>query len=101
MTRPLSAAVFGNEKVVEVVLALENESRAATTKQLSQRTGIDHSMVRAVLLRLADAGVLRPLPRAHARGALYYEVAAPAVWERLLALARALLDSQSSSRSSR
>ena len=44
-TRRRSAALFGNEKTVEVVLAL-NEEGAATAQQVAQKTGIPHSLVR-------------------------------------------------------
>jgi DNA-binding transcriptional ArsR family regulator len=68
----VSAKLFGNEKLVEVVLALHAANNTATAQQLAKATGIDHAMVRVVLIRLVDAGLLDALPRANTRAAQYY-----------------------------
>lgn len=89
-TRELSAALFGNEKLVEVVLALGAQQGAATAQQLSKQTGIDHSMVRSVLVRAAKAGVVETLPRVGgSRSPQYYEPTESALWRASLALAQA------------
>lgn len=90
--RRVSSALFGNEKTVEVVRALKESSNTATAQQLSKKTGIDHPMVRIVLLRLRDAGVLTALPRGHARAAQYYEAdPADPAWIHLCSLADAVI----------
>lgn len=38
----VSAKVFGNEKFVEVVCALDAEGSVATAQMIAKRTGIDH-----------------------------------------------------------
>lgn len=97
--RRASAKLFGNEKLVEVVLALEMSSRVATAQQLSERTGIAHSMVRDVLVRLLDAEVLIALPRASSRAPQYYEAREESpVWPNLVSLARALTSAVASER---
>jgi predicted ArsR family transcriptional regulator len=90
-TRERSAALFGNEKLVEVVVALAEQRGAATAQQLSKDTGIDHSMVRSVLLRAVSAGVVETLPRTGgARSPQYYQPTDTDVWRATLALARAV-----------
>lgn len=86
-----SAKVFGNEKLVEVVLALDQAAGVATAQEITRRTGIAHSMVRDVLVRLADAALVRPLPRESTRAAQYYDTREQGeVWTRLVALAHVL-----------
>ncbi|MGH3984306.1 MAG: hypothetical protein ACRDST_16890 [Pseudonocardiaceae bacterium] len=60
--RRVSAKIFGNEKYVEVVCALDAEGSAATAQVIAKRTGIDHPHARDVLVRLAEGGVATPLP---------------------------------------
>lgn len=88
--RQVSAKLLGNEKTVEVVLALAAEANTATAQQLASRTGIGHSLVRDVLVRLADAEVVTVLPRAYSRAALYYEARQGALWDSLCRLAEAI-----------
>jgi hypothetical protein len=91
MTRRNSAKIFGNDKFAEVVCALAGLGGIATAQQVSKRTLIDHSMVRDVLVRLADAGVVGRLPRASTRAAQYYEViTVNEHWDPLLRLATAI-----------
>lgn len=89
--RVVSAKVFGNAKVIEVVLALVDESSVATAKAIAARTGIDHSLVRDVLVRFVAADILQTLPRTAARAPLFY-AADPddAAWQLLVQLARHL-----------
>jgi predicted ArsR family transcriptional regulator len=75
------------------VAALALESGTATAQQVAKRTGIDHSMVRDVLLRLVDSGVVVALPRATSRAPQYYEApAGGSAWLALVHLARLLID---------
>lgn len=90
-TRGLSAAVFGNEKFVEVLLALEGQQGAATAQQLSKVTGIDHSMVRSVLLRQVAGGLVDALPRSGGRRSpQYYQPADADRWDAAVRLAQNL-----------
>jgi DNA-binding GntR family transcriptional regulator len=68
-------------------MALAAESEAATAQQLARRTGIGHSLVRDVLVRLRDAGVVTELPRAYTRAPLYYQVEKGELWTSLRQLA--------------
>lgn len=86
--RRVSAGVFGNEKVVEVVLALEELSSAATAQDLARATGIAHGMVRDVLVRLAGVHLLHAVPKiGGARAPQYYVPADGPGWAKLVALA--------------
>ena len=97
----MSSKLFGNEKLVEVVRALAAEAGVATTQLVARRTGIDHSLARDVLRRLAEAKVVTPLPRANSRAPQYYEVdKSNAVWLNLLSLANAIAETWSEKRSS-
>lgn len=87
--RRQSAALFGNEKVVEVVLALDAvpEPRSATAQQLSVATGIGHSMVRDVLQRLTQAGTLAAMAKVGgSRSAQYYQPVSDELWSHLVAI---------------
>jgi hypothetical protein len=48
----MSASIFGNEKLAEIVLLLEAEDGALLAAELSRRTGFTHSLVMDVLVRL-------------------------------------------------
>ena len=86
--RRRSAALFGNEKVAEVVLVLAQGGAPATAQELSRTTGVGHSMVRDALLRLAAAGVLLSLPKVGGtRSAQYYEPIDGEGWTLLVRLA--------------
>ncbi len=88
-TRRRSAALFGNEKVAEIVLALEAQQGFARLTDVSAATGIVHSMVRPVLARLVEGGVLEALPRrGGSRSEQFFEVCAGAAWTSLLQLCR-------------
>jgi len=101
-TRRLSAALFGNEKVSEVVMAIGDGRRPCTAQELAVRTGIAHSMVRDVLVRLTTAGVLLALPKVGGtRSPQYYEPSDAEAWRHLLALSRWLSLKRSEDRTSR
>jgi len=85
-TRRRSAAIFGNEKTVEVVLALSEEG-----------TGIPHSLVRDALVRLVNGGVVRQVPRiGGSRSPLYYQPTPGNLWAAVLAAAQAVAGPQES-----
>lgn len=89
-TRRRSAALFGNEKAVEVVIAL-NEQGVATAQELHASTGIAYSMVRDALGRLVQGGVVRALPKVgHSRSPQYYQPIEGPLWSALVAGAQAL-----------
>jgi DNA-binding IclR family transcriptional regulator len=91
-TRRLSTAVFGNEKVVEIVLLLEAEQGAVLAAEIARRTGFGHSLVRDVLVRLSRTPAVRALPKTgNLRGPAYYErVADSPLWSSLVHLAQAI-----------
>ena len=91
LTRELSSAVFGNEKFIEVVLALD--ARAPQTAQgIGLGLSVASPMVRSVLKRLEKAGVARALPRATTRAPLYFEpIKDSSSWRALASLCRQLL----------
>lgn len=85
----MSAALFGNEKVAEVVLALDGRTAPCTAQELSMQLGIAYSMVRDVLRRLTVAGVLAALPKTGGtRSPQYYERGDNGVWLYLAATCR-------------
>ncbi len=86
-TRRASSALFGAEKLAEVVLAFEAERPGAVPlKHLADRTSIPRNLLNPVLARLVDAGALRQLPRPTSRGPVDYEVADEQQWTRLVHL---------------
>lgn len=85
-TRRMSSAVFGNDKFVEIVLALASGSHA-TAQQLVDKTGINHDLVKRVLVRLESAGMVKAQARiGGVRGTLPYDVQDSPEWRALLAL---------------
>jgi hypothetical protein len=89
-TRHRSAALFGNEKTVEVVLALDDEG-AATAQELATRTGIPHSLVRDALVRLVAGSAVHQLPRVGgSRSPLYYQPTPGKLWVAIVAAAQAI-----------
>ncbi len=93
-TRRRSAALFNNEKMAEVVLSLDAQRGAAHAQEISRQTGISHSLVRDVLVRLTSAEVVTALPRVGgSRGAQYYEPKEGELWLRLVEVCRHLVDS--------
>jgi ribosomal protein S25 len=91
-TRRRSAALFGNEKAVEVLLALDQEG-AATAQMVAARTGISYSLARDALVRLGAGGAVRQIPRVGgSRSPLYYEPVEGDLWDALTAAARTVAD---------
>jgi hypothetical protein len=89
-TRRRSAALFGNEKTVETVLALADEG-AATAQMVAARTGIPYSLVRDALVRLSAGRAVREIPRVGgSRSPLYYQPVEGDLWDALTAAARAV-----------
>lgn len=62
-TRRISASIFGNEKLAEIVLLLDSEDGAVLAADLARRTGFSHSLVRDVLIRLGRTSAVRALPK--------------------------------------
>ena len=86
-TRDLSSALFGNEKMAELVMAVLAEKSHTTAQQVANRLGINHDLARKPLLRLVDAGVLVALPKEGGRRSTqFYEVVPGARWSALVAL---------------
>lgn len=91
--RRRSAALFGNEKTAEVLLAFDamSEPRSATATQLAKATDITHGLVREVLVRLTSAGLLLAAPKVGgSRSAQYYSPSDPASWASAVELARSM-----------
>jgi len=89
-TRRRSAALFGNEKTVEVVLALD-AAGAATAQMTATQTGISYSLVRDALIRLAAGGAIRQVPRVGgSRSPLYYQPVEGVLWDALTTAAQVL-----------
>lgn len=88
-------AIFGNRYVAEVVLAIAALAPRAedrvTVRMLATRTGLADNLVRPVIRRLVEAGVLRSLPQERPRGASYHQVHfGEGVWEALTSTCRLL-----------
>jgi hypothetical protein len=96
--RRISASIFGNEKIAEIVLLLESEPGALHAADIQRRTGFAHSLIRDVLERLGKTPALRALPRTgSARGPAYYEKCPDSpLWRALVGLAQAVLATDAS-----
>jgi hypothetical protein len=82
--------LFGNEKTVEVVLALQAEG-TATAQMIVAETKIAHSMVRDALGRLVEGGVVRAIPKTGGtRSPQYYQPIGGPVWDTFLATVQAV-----------
>jgi predicted ArsR family transcriptional regulator len=90
-TRALSATLFGNEKMAEVIFVLATES-PATAQEISKKTGISYPLARDVLLRLQKGGLLTSARTGGSRSPLLYDPVDEAYWHAAVALARAILD---------
>jgi ribosomal protein S25 len=89
-TRRRSAALFGNEKTVEVVVALDEEG-AATAQMIATSTGIPYSLARDALVRLVAGGAVQQIPRiGGSRSPLYYEPVKGSLWAALAIAAHAV-----------
>ena len=91
VARRQSAALFNNEKLVEIVLAVEKAAGVTHAQELSRATSISHSLVRAVLIKLVGAGALIALPKSGgARSTQYYQPIDGELWSALVALAKVI-----------
>lgn len=101
----LSAAIFGNRHLATVLAtaaAIEAEQAWTTTRRVASRTGLADSVVRAVLLRLVDAGVVEPIPReGGARSEQFYAIRDTAVAQSVVTAAKVVAANQNQNRSSR
>lgn len=87
--RRRSGALFGNEKVAELVLALDR-SLPTTAQAVALPLGIPHNLVTPVLRRLVGASLIAPLPRVGSRSAAYYDRVYDPAWDQLVRLCRTL-----------
>ncbi len=83
--RERSAALFGNSFVVDVVMAIDRLAPAAenfiTTRTVAVETGVADSLVRPVMRRLTEIGVLAPSPRTGgSRSELRYQISCGPLW---------------------
>ncbi len=83
--REYSAALFGNRFVAEVVTAIQRlapaHDGAVTTRLVASNTGLSDSLVRPVMLRLAEAGLLTSIERVGGpRSTLRYRIRRAPLW---------------------
>lgn len=95
--RAVSHALFGNAAFAEAVASADRILTAAgdrgtvTTRQVAAATGASDSVIRPVMRRLADAGLLAPLPRTGpGNGPQPYARARPDAWDALRDLVECL-----------
>jgi ribosomal protein S25 len=89
--RSASAAVFGNEKLAEVIHYVADQELPVTAQMVSTGTHVNYSLVRDALRRLVSAGVLTELPRTGgSRSPLYYQIVECELWRLLTAVASEL-----------
>jgi DNA-binding FadR family transcriptional regulator len=96
VARGVSAALFGNRYLAEVVDEIwrrnQVSSTLVTTRELARTLSLSDSTVRPVLLRLCAVGVLAPLPKpGSARSSQFYRVQPGQLWVSLGALVRDVL----------
>jgi hypothetical protein len=96
-SRDRSAAIFGNRFFAEVVIAIDRLSGPhdtfVTTRRVANETGIGDSLVRPVMLRLRNAGLIAGLPReGGSRSTLLYQVRRGPLWAGVLAACIATID---------
>jgi predicted ArsR family transcriptional regulator len=89
--RDVSSALFGNEKMAEVVLAMASQRGNATAQRVADDLSVNHDLARKPMLRLVEAGLLMALPKTGGRrSAQFYEVVEGPEWDALLALCQVL-----------
>lgn len=77
--RSRSGAIFNNRYFAEVSESVldvaSSRDGLVTTREIASKTGLADSLVRSVMVRLADAGLLERLPRlGGGRSPRYYRV---------------------------
>jgi len=84
--------VFGNRFFAEVVVAVDRLSGpggdGVTVRMIAADTGLVDSVVRPVMRRLCDGGLVAEPDRAGARSALHYRVRRTPLWAGVLSPAR-------------
>jgi hypothetical protein len=89
--RGASTAVFGNEKLAEVITFIATQGLPVTAQMVSTGTQVNYSLVRDALRRLTAAGVLVCLPRTGgSRSQLFYQVIEGRLWSLLRQVAEEL-----------
>lgn len=90
-TRRRSADVFGNDKWIEVVGALNEMSGTPIAQEIARRLGINHDLVMKVLTRLESGQMVKRLPRSGGRrGPVPWEVQPSPIWHAMVDLCRKL-----------
>jgi len=89
-SRGRSSAIFGNRYFVDVVLAVDRLSRddqaRVTMRMVASQTTISDSLVRQVMERLHDAGLIAEEPRLGGpRSPRYFQVRQGSLWTGVLA----------------
>jgi DNA-binding GntR family transcriptional regulator len=92
--RRLSAAVFGNRAVADVISAINRLTAQGdplvTTRTVANAANLGDSVVRPVMLRLDAAGLLQAQPRTSGpRSTLHYQVQRGELWTALHSLVEA------------
>ena len=87
--RERSSAIFGNRYFVDVVLAVNQLSSvddvSVTTRMVASETTLSDSLVRQVMQRLRDAGLVAESPRpVGARSPRYFQVHQGPLWNGVL-----------------
>lgn len=93
--RRVSAAVFGNRAVADVISAIEQLTQggepSVTTRMVAKAARLGDSVVRPIMLRLEAAGVLQAQARLSGpRSALHYRVQQGELWTALTAIIKTL-----------
>jgi hypothetical protein len=88
--RERSVAIFGNSFFAEVVTAVDRLSAPSeifvTTRMVASETKLSDSLVRPVLLRLRNTGLIMALPRTGGpRSTLHYQVRRGPLWTAVVA----------------
>jgi hypothetical protein len=91
-----SAALFGSRVFADVVIAVDRLSGAGdadvTARMVAADTGLADSVVRPVMRRLCDGGLVAEAAHsAGARSALRYQVRRTPLWEGVLSACTALI----------
>jgi hypothetical protein len=88
-SRERSSAIFGNRYFADVVVAVDQLSAAdgasVTARMVASETTLSDSLVRQVIQRLRDAGLIAELPRTGGtRSPRYFQVRRGPLWNSVL-----------------
>ena len=91
-SRDVSAAIFGNGKWVQVVLALESWTGTPCSQELARDLGTTSDLITKVLRRMKAGDLVKDLPRvgSSTRGTVPWEVQRGDRWDAVVSLARLL-----------